>query len=75
MSATVPPTLLLHGTTDALVWYRHSVRLAARLAEVRAPHVYLALPWATHAFEYNLAGPGGQLTRFSVEWFLAAVTK
>jgi acetyl esterase/lipase len=74
-SATVPPTLLLHGTTDALVWYRHSVRLAARLADVRAPHVYLALPWATHAFEYNLSGPGGQLTRFSVEWFLAAVTK
>ncbi len=70
-----PPTLLLHGEIDALVWHRHSVRLDAQLAEQRVPHVFVSLPWATHAFEFNLAGPGGQLTRFSVEWFLAAVTK
>jgi acetyl esterase/lipase len=70
-----PPTLLLHGTNDALVWYRHSVRLDARLAEVGVPHVFVSLPWATHAFEYNLRGPGGQLTTFALGWFLAAVTK
>jgi len=70
-----PPTLLLHGAIDSLVWYRHSVRLDARLAEQGVPHVFVSLPWATHAFEYNLSGPGGQLTRYSVEWFLAAVTK
>jgi acetyl esterase/lipase len=51
------------------------VRLDARLAEQGVPHVFVSLPWATHAFEYNLSGPGGQLTRYSVEWFLAAVTK
>ena len=27
------------------------------------------------AFEYNLAGPGGQLTRYAVEHFLTAVTR
>jgi acetyl esterase/lipase len=70
-----PPTLLLHGAIDSLVWYRHSVRLEAKLAEQNVPHVFVSLPWATHAFEYNLAGPGGQLTTFAVEWFLAAVTK
>lgn len=70
-----PPTLLLHGEIDALVWYRHSVRLDARLAERGVPHAFVALPWATHAFEYNLSGPGGQLTTFALEWFLAAVTK
>ncbi len=70
-----PPTLLLHGAIDSLVWYRHSVRLDAKLTEQAVPHVFLSLPWATHAFEYNLHGPGGQLTTFAVEWFLAAVTK
>ncbi len=70
-----PPTLLLHGTNDALVWYQHSVRLDARLAENKVPHVFVQLPWASHAFEYNLRGPGGQLTTFALAGFLAAVTK
>ncbi|MES2694240.1 MAG: alpha/beta hydrolase [Verrucomicrobiota bacterium] len=75
VSEASPPTLLLHGTNDALVWYRHSVRLDARLTEVRVPHAYVAMPWATHAFEFNLHGPGGQLTTYALEWFLAAVTR
>ncbi len=70
-----PPTLLVHGTIDAVSWYRHSERLAARLAEAGVPHVYVALPWATHGCEFNLHGPSGQLTTFALEWFLAAVTK
>jgi hypothetical protein len=36
--------------------------------------VFVSLPWASHAFEYNLNGPGGQLTTYALEWFLAAVT-
>ena len=70
-----PPTLLLHGTIDAVSWYRHSERLAVRLKEECVPHAYVALPWATHGFEFNLHGPGGQLTTFALEWFLAAATK
>lgn len=70
-----PPTLLLQGTIDALVWYRHSERLAAKLAEHRVPHLHVALPWATHAFEFNLHGPGGQLTTYTLAWFLAARTR
>ena len=70
-----PPTLLLQGANDALVWHRHSVRLAARLAEQRIPHAHLELPWATHAFDYNLHGPGGQLTMYAVERFLAWATQ
>lgn len=75
VNRTTPPTLLLHGTNDALVWYRHSVRLDVRLAEAGVPRAYVALPWATHAFEFNLNGPGGQLTTYALEWFLAAVTR
>jgi acetyl esterase/lipase len=69
-----PPTLLLHGTNDALAWHRHSERLAARLAEHRVPHTYVALPWATHGFEFNLHGPGGQITTYALERFLTAIT-
>lgn len=69
----VPPTLLLHGRNDALVWYRHSERLEAKLREAGVPCLHVALPWATHAFEYNLHGPGGQLTTYALEGFLAAV--
>jgi acetyl esterase/lipase len=75
VAKSTPPTLLIHGQLDTLVWHRQSERLAARLAEHAVPHVFVSLPWATHAFEFNLAGPGGQLTTFSVEWFLAAVTR
>jgi acetyl esterase/lipase len=70
-----PPTLLMHGELDALVWHRQSERLAAKLAAERVPHVFVSLPWATHAFEYNLQGPGGQLTTYAVGGFLAAVTR
>jgi acetyl esterase/lipase len=70
-----PPTLLVHGQLDTLVWHRQSERLDRRLTEAGVPHAFVSLPWATHAFEYNLRGPGGQLATFSVEWFLTAVTR
>lgn len=75
VTAGAPPTLLLHGQLDGLVWHRHSERLAARLTESGVPHVFVSLPWATHAFEVNRNGPGGQLTTYAIEWFLAAVTR
>ncbi|MCC6416517.1 MAG: alpha/beta hydrolase [Opitutaceae bacterium] len=75
VDATTPPMLLMHGAIDTLVWRRHGERMAARLAEASRPHVLIELPWATHAFEYNLNGPGGQLARFAVGWFIEAVTR
>jgi len=69
-----PPTLLIHGVLDTLVWHRQSERLDARLAAARVPHLFLSLPWATHAFDYNLDGPGGQLATGALDAFLAAVT-
>jgi acetyl esterase/lipase len=75
VDAQSPPTLLVHGTIDTLVWHRHSVRLAARLSEVGVPNLLVSLPWATHALELNPGSPSGQLTLYSVEWFLAAVCR
>jgi len=70
-----PPTLLIHGVPDTLAWHRHSERLAARLGELHVPHYSLALPWATHGFDFNPDGPGGQLADHAIARFLAAVTR
>ena len=70
-----PPTLLIHGTIDTLVWQRQSVRLAAKLSEAGVPNLLVSMPWATHALEFNLSGPSGQLTTYSVGRFLQAVCR
>jgi len=69
------PTLLIHGYRDELVWFRQSQRLSDRLNALGAPHYFVQLPWATHAFDYNFNGPGGQISTYAVETFLAAVTR
>lgn len=70
-----PPTLLLHGAPDTLSWDRHSERLTMRLQELGVPHYFVHLPWATHGFDYNLDGPGGQLADAAIAQFLAAVVR
>ena len=69
-----PPTLIIHGANDVLVAYEHSNRLSKKLKENNIKHYWLQLPWATHGFDYNLNGPGGQLSTYIVERFLKAVT-
>lgn len=70
-----PPTLLIHGARDEVVGAIHGRILAAALAQARRPHLLLELPWATHGMDYNLSGPGGQISVYAVERFLAAVTE
>jgi len=71
VDASSPPTLLVHGTLDTLVWNRQSERLAAKLKASGVTHLLVELPWGTHALDYNLGSPSGQLTTYSVGWFLA----
>jgi acetyl esterase/lipase len=75
VSRNSPPTLLIHGENDTLVWHRHSVRLEAVLEQAGVQCVFVSLPWATHAFDFNLSGPGGQITRYALERFLGKVTQ
>ena len=72
-TATSPPTLLLHGSRDELVWVLQSRRLHHRLQEIGARSHFLELPWATHAFDFNPNGPGGQISTWAVESFLASI--
>lgn len=67
---TSPPTLIITGRADPLVWYRHAYRLADRLKENRVRVVHLELPWATHGFDYFPNSPGGQVTTNSILRFI-----
>lgn len=68
-----PPTLIIHGANDVLVAYEHSRRLNEKLQQNGVKHYWLQLPWATHGFDFNLNGPGGQLSTFAIEKFLNAI--
>ncbi len=70
-----PPTLLFHGARDELVSPAQSRRLAELLAALDRPHLLVELPWATHGFDFNAGGPGGQISSYAVEYFLAAVSR
>lgn len=75
IGSATPPTLLIHGTRDELVWVRHSYRLRESLKNQGKTVFFLELPWATHAFDFNPAGPGGQLEYYAMVWFLDSIFK
>lgn len=68
------PTLIIHGENDVLVSREHSRKLDAKLTQEGIKHYWLKLPWATHGFDFNLNGPGGQLSTYAVETFLKTVS-
>jgi acetyl esterase/lipase len=49
--------------------------LAELLATLDRPHLLVELPWATHGFDFNVPGPGGQISTYAVEYFLAVVNQ
>lgn len=68
------PTLIIHGHNDVLVAYEHSRRLNEKLQQNGIKHYWLKLPWATHGFDFNSNGPGGQLSTYAVKTFLNTIT-
>lgn len=70
-----PPTLMIQGMNDALVSPLHCSRLIKKLKPAGVKYYWLKLPWATHGFDYNLYGPGGQLSTYAVETFLNTITR
>jgi acetyl esterase/lipase len=76
VNAEAPPTLILQGELDVNVFHEQSALLAARLSEAGVPHALVSLPWAAHAFDLvGFNTPGGQITTYSVTWFLKTVTE
>jgi len=73
VNKTSIPTLMIHGMNDVLVSPLHDVRLIKKLQPAGVKYYFLQLPWATHGFDFNLNGPGGQLSTYAVETFLNTV--
>ena len=69
------PTVLIHGEQDAHVWSIQAERLGKTLDDNKVNNLVLLFPWATHGCEYNLNGPAGQLSLYTVERFFYAVTQ
>jgi acetyl esterase/lipase len=67
------PALLIYGENDPLVSHLHAVKLGSKLDRLGVPHHDVYLPWATHAFDWTLNGPGGQLSTWCVMRFLEKV--
>ncbi len=67
-----PPFLVLHGTHDSAVRVHVSARFAAALEEAGAPVTFVAVPGATHGFDY-FNSLRGRATAAAVAGWLARV--
>ncbi len=65
-----PPTLMIHGEIDPLVFHVHPEHLQKRLNELNVPNYYLTFNYATHGCDYSLQSPAGQVCTYVVERFL-----
>ena len=73
VSASSPPTLLIHGLRDSVVSPAETARLASRLEQARVKHLFVGLPWATHGCDRSFGGPCGQIATYAIERFLDGV--
>lgn len=71
IDGNTPPTLLIHGSRDSLVWVKQSRRLAEKLRSEGTEATFLELPWATHACDYFPWSPGGQVAMLATRRFLS----
>lgn len=70
IDGAVPPTLLVHGTSDQLVSVRHSEALGAALSDAGADHELVRLPGANHAFDLAWGAWSTQVARVALGRFL-----
>jgi len=70
VAPTTPPTFLVHGLHDELVWPANCERLAARLTMEAVPHELLLLPATDHLFEQRAGGVALQVALDQLGEFL-----
>ena len=66
-----PPTLLVHGQKDGLVYAINSEVMRWTLRRAGVPAALLRVPWAHHAFDGVPGGLGAQLVQYDIDRFLA----
>lgn len=68
-----PPVLILHGSNDNLVPLRESYQLKMVLEQKsHNPVIMIEFPYAGHAYDFSFNSPGGQISLYYIERFLAA---
>jgi acetyl esterase/lipase len=67
----LPPTLILQGYMDNLVFPAHAEALHNRLAATNTPAAVLRVPWGRHGFDALMSGLGAQLSQYHMDRFLA----
>ena len=67
-----PPCLILHGEQDKMVPFSEGLALKNQLATYGIPSIFLTFPFQGHAFDYSFNSPGGQVSLYYMERFLAA---
>ncbi|MBC7556958.1 MAG: prolyl oligopeptidase family serine peptidase [Chryseobacterium sp.] len=75
VTAQSPPTFLAHGCNDAHVWNVQSVAMKRELDKHQVKNYLLTISGGTHGFEYNLNGPAGQLSLYSLCRFFYSLTQ
>ena len=65
-----PPTFIMHGSLDKIVYPTESRHLAQALTEKGILNIYLELPTGKHAFDTLPWTPGGQLMYYYLERFI-----
>lgn len=75
VNKTTPPTLLLHGSRDPMVWVEQSIRYKAKFDKLGLEDrcTFVQLPWAVHGFDYFPKSPGGQVSIYEVTQFLKKI--
>lgn len=75
VNKSTPPTLLLHGYRDPMVWVEQSIRYKAKFDKVGLGDrcTFVQLPWAVHGFDYFPNSPGGQVSLYEVTEFLKRI--
>ncbi len=72
----IPPVFLAVGSKDRIFNAYQSEELEEELEKLGLTSVLMELPWANHAFDAVINGPGGQLVFQYLSQFLAwAITK
>ena len=68
-----PPTLLIQGRADSLVYIKQSEMLAERLQKLGVKHYLIAVPWMEHGGDVFLYGPSGRITAWAMEGFMGSL--
>lgn len=70
-----PPTLLIHGSADCLVFRHQSVMLSERLDQLGVTRYLLTLPWMEHGGDIFINGPSGRLSAWAIEGFVESLSE